>query len=156
MEGLWGADHATGSGVRIARQVRQGLQTQGFSVNLNEDHVEYISEPPTFDHDTEEPFPSPPVVDSHSPTPTESTPSAPSGGTSSSRGSKRKAPLVDLIDSQFAHLTTKLDVVTDAMRQGNDNVDRLSSITAEHNAIFHEHVQNWHRHSSVHYSEREI
>ena len=118
--------------------------------------MEYIPEPSTFDHDTEEPIPSPPVVDSYSPAPTESTPSAPSGGTSSSRGSKRKTPLVDLIDSQFAHLMTKLDAVTDAMRQGNDNIDRLSSIAAEHNAIFREHVQNWHRHSSVHYSEREI
>jgi len=48
---------------------------QGFIVNLNEDNVEYIMEPSTFDHDTEEPFPSPHVVDSHSLSPTESTPS---------------------------------------------------------------------------------
>jgi len=52
----------------------------------------------------------------------------PSGGTSSSKNSKRKALVVNVIDAQFAHLTMKLDDVTDAMRQGNMNVDRLSSI----------------------------
>jgi len=60
------------------------------------------------------------------------------------------------MDAQFTSLTTKLDDVSQAMRQGNDNIDRLPSIVAEHNAIFREHVQNWHRHSSVHYSESEI
>jgi len=98
MEELWAADRVTGQGVGTARQVRRCIESQSFNVDLNEDHVEYVPEPPTFHQKTEEAFPSPPRVDSYSPAPTYSTPSA---GNSSSRGSKRKAPMVDLIDAQF-------------------------------------------------------
>jgi len=101
MEELWTADRATGQGVGTARQVRRRIESQSFNVDLKEDHVEHVPEPPTFHQETEEAFPSPPQVDSYTPAPTHSTPSAPSAGNSSSRGSKRKAPMVDLIDAQF-------------------------------------------------------
>ena len=47
----------------------------------------------------EESIPSPPMVDSYSPLAIQSMPSAQSGGTSSSRGFKRKVPMVDVIDA---------------------------------------------------------
>jgi len=86
MEELWAADQATGQGVGTARQVRRRIESQSFNVNLNGEHMEYVPEPPTFHQETEEAFPSPPLVDSYSPAPTHSTPSAPSAGNSSSWG----------------------------------------------------------------------
>jgi len=50
---------------------------------------------------------------------TKSTPFAPSKGMSLSRGSKRKALMVNVMDAQFPILTTKLDDVSHAMQQGN-------------------------------------
>ncbi|KAL2325002.1 hypothetical protein Fmac_024060 [Flemingia macrophylla] len=52
---------------------------------------------------------------------TQSIPSAAStgtGGTSSSRGTKRKSPMVDVMDAQFDKLTTRLDVFTDYFDRG--------------------------------------
>jgi len=104
--------------------------------------MEYIPEPPTFDDGIDETFASP-SMDSFGPGVTESAPFAHSSETSSSRGSKRKTPMVDIMDTQFSSLTTKLDDISHALRQGNDNIDRLSFIAVEHNAIFRKHVQNW-------------
>jgi len=58
MEELWAADRATGQGVDTARQVRRRIESQSFNVNLNEEHMEYVPEPPTFYQETEEAFPS--------------------------------------------------------------------------------------------------
>jgi len=63
-------------------------------MDLNKEHMEYVPEPPTFHKETEEAFPSPPLVDSYSLAPTHSTPSAHSAENSSSRGLKRKVPMV--------------------------------------------------------------
>jgi len=94
-------------------------------VDLNEDHVEYVPEPPTFHQKTEEAFPPLPRVDSYCPTPTHSTPSAPSTGNSSSGASKRKAPMVDFIDAQFQTLTTNLKEVIEAINVDNLNIKEL-------------------------------
>jgi len=72
-----GANCVTKSGVQTTQQVRRNLQTQGFSVNLNEYHIKYILKAPTFDNDREELFLSPLVMDSYSPTPTKSASFAP-------------------------------------------------------------------------------
>ncbi|WVY97730.1 hypothetical protein V8G54_029881 [Vigna mungo] len=54
--------------------------------------------------------PSPPSsIDEYSPGNTQSVPSVPSGGTSSLNGSKRKAPMVDVVDAHFEKLMTSLD-----------------------------------------------
>ena len=156
MEELWAADRATGQGVGTARQVRRRIESQSFNVNLNEEHMEYVPEPPTFQQETKEAFPSPPLVDSYSPAPTHSTPSAPSAGNSSSRGSKRKAPMVDLMDAQFQTLTTNLKEVTEAINIGNSNIKELSTIACEHNVIFREHVHNMRRNSFYQYTESDI
>jgi len=83
MKELWAADRATSQGVGTTHQVRQCIESQSFNVDLNEDHVEYMPEPPTFHQETEEAFPSPPRVDSYSPTPTHSILSTPSAENSS-------------------------------------------------------------------------
>jgi len=57
MEELWAADRATGQGVGTARQVRRRIESQSFNVNLNEEHMEYVPEPPTFQQETKEAFP---------------------------------------------------------------------------------------------------
>jgi len=61
-------------------------------VNLNNE-MAYIPDAPTLDSSDAYPPTSPPHMDEYSPGPTKS---VPSGGTSKSRGSKRKAPMVDL------------------------------------------------------------
>jgi len=48
MEELWVADQATGQGVGTARQVRRHIESQSFNMDLNEYHLEYVPEPPTF------------------------------------------------------------------------------------------------------------
>ncbi|KAL2333634.1 hypothetical protein Fmac_014847 [Flemingia macrophylla] len=109
MEELWGADRATGhmAGQRAAREQ-------------------------PFDAGFDTAYRSPPHVDSYSPGDgTQSIPSAAStgtGGTSSSWGTKRKAPMVDVLDAQFDKLTTRLDVFTDYFGRGNDLTQRLSDI----------------------------
>jgi len=95
-------------------------------------------------------------VDSYSPTPTHSTPSAPSAGNSSSRGSKRKTPMVDLIDAQFQTLMTNLKEVTEAINVGNSNIKELLTIAREHNVIFCEHVHNMCRNSFYRYTKSDI
>ncbi|KOM48152.1 hypothetical protein LR48_Vigan07g185600 [Vigna angularis] len=102
---LWASDRATGSGVRTARQTRRRI-TPRVSVDLNK-NIEYIPEQPdwtTYRDPT--PTSPPPSVDEYSPGNTQSVPSVPSGGTSSSRGSKRKAPLVDVVDAHFSAFTS--------------------------------------------------
>jgi len=44
---------------------------------------------------------------------------APSDGTPSFKGSKRKTLMVDVMGTQFDKLTTKLDVFVDEIRTGN-------------------------------------
>ncbi|KAG2384663.1 uncharacterized protein HKW66_Vig0117540 [Vigna angularis] len=89
------------------------------SVDLNQ-NVEYIPEQPQWVEYRDPTPPSPPPsVDEYSPGQTQSVPSVPSGGTSSSRGSKRKAPMVDVIDSQFDKLTTSLDGFANVLSSSN-------------------------------------
>jgi len=86
MKELWAVDRAIGQEVGTTRQVRRRIESQSFNMDLNKNHMEYVPEPPTFHQETEEAFPSPPLVDSYSPAPTHSTPSSPFAENSSSRG----------------------------------------------------------------------
>ncbi|KOM48435.1 hypothetical protein LR48_Vigan07g213900 [Vigna angularis] len=86
-------DRATGSGVgtagsdvRTARQARRQRVGPRVSVDLNQ-NIEYIPEQPDWTRYRDPTPPSPPPsVDEYSPGQTQSVPSVPSGGTSSSRG----------------------------------------------------------------------
>ncbi|KAG2399527.1 uncharacterized protein HKW66_Vig0079910 [Vigna angularis] len=99
-----------------ARRQRVGPRV---SVDLNQ-NIEYIPEQPKWMgyRDPTPPSP-PPSEDEYSPGQTQSVPSVPSSGTSSSRGSKRKAPMSDVIDSQFDKLTTSLDGFANALSSSN-------------------------------------
>ncbi|KOM48605.1 hypothetical protein LR48_Vigan07g230900 [Vigna angularis] len=70
---------------------------------------------------------SPSSVDEYSPGQTQSMPSVPSGGTSSSRGSKRKAPMVDVIHAQFDKLTTSLNGFTNVLGSTNLHFATISN-----------------------------
>ncbi|KAL2340175.1 hypothetical protein Fmac_008115 [Flemingia macrophylla] len=106
-----GADRATGHMARTARQARRNITQSTFTIDLNDD-VDNIPEDQPFDAGFAITYRSPPHVDSYSPgDATQSILSAAStgtGGTSSSRGTKRKAPMVvaierinDLINEQI-------------------------------------------------------
>ena len=127
MEELCSSDRATGEGVRTASQASRIRQQRRLEVDLN-DEMEYTPEPPGYEP-RENAYPSsPPSMDEYSPGPTQSVPSVPSGGTSSSRGSKRKAPMIDIVDSQFDKLTTKLDGFMEVMGAGNSHFEKMSNI----------------------------
>ncbi|KOM29681.1 hypothetical protein LR48_Vigan743s001400 [Vigna angularis] len=124
---LWAVDRATGSSVRTARQARRQRVGPRVSVDLNQ-NVEYIPEQPQWAEYRDPTPPSPPPsVDEYSPGQTQSVPSVPSGGTSPSRGSKRKAPMVDVIDSQFDKLTTSLDGFANVLSSSNVHFGVISN-----------------------------
>ncbi|KOM58030.1 hypothetical protein LR48_Vigan11g106300 [Vigna angularis] len=117
---LWVADRAIGSGVRTARQARRQRVGPRVQVDLYQ-NMKYISKEPIYLVFTDPIPPSPPpFVDEYSLGQTQFVPSVPSGGTSSSHSSKRKAPMVDVIDAQFDKLTTSLDDFTNVI--GSTNV----------------------------------
>ncbi|KAG2380686.1 uncharacterized protein HKW66_Vig0200580 [Vigna angularis] len=100
-----------------ARRQRVGPRVQ---VDLYQ-NMKYISKEPIYLVFTVPIPPSPPpFVDEYSLGQTQFVPSVPSGGTSSSHSSKRKAPMVDVIDAQFDKLTTSLDDFTNVI--GSTNV----------------------------------
>ncbi|XP_014490656.1 uncharacterized protein LOC106753375 [Vigna radiata var. radiata] len=77
-------------------------------------------------------LPSPPSsVDEYSPGNTQFVPSVPSSGTSSSRGSKRKASMVDVIDSHFERMSTSLEGFTNALTSSNVHFGVISNAVVE-------------------------
>ncbi|KAG2375651.1 uncharacterized protein HKW66_Vig0161950 [Vigna angularis] len=95
-------------------------------------NIQYIPEQPdwtTYKDPT--PASPPPSVDEYSPGNTQSVPSVPSGGTSSSRGSKRKAPLIDVVDAHFSALRSSLDGFTHALTSSNVHLGVISNAAVE-------------------------
>ncbi|KAL2320733.1 hypothetical protein Fmac_029702 [Flemingia macrophylla] len=166
MEELWGADRATWHMARTAWQARRNIPPSTFTVDLNDD-VNNIPEEQPVDAGIHTTYRSPPHVDSYSPGDgTHSIPSVAStgtGGTSSSRGTKRKSPMVDVMDAQFDKLTTRLDVFTDYFDRGNNLTQRLSDIVERQvnaierrNDLIKEQINVMRRISIVQYSESDI
>ncbi|KOM47200.1 hypothetical protein LR48_Vigan07g090400 [Vigna angularis] len=160
---LWAADRAIRSGVRTARQARRQWVGPRVNVDLNQ-YIEYIPEQPEWTgyRDPTPPSP-PPSVDEYSPGQTQSVPSIPSGGTSSSRGSKRKTPMVDVIDSQFDKLTTSLDGFANVLSSSNghfgvisDAVVRQVSVMEDINQILCSQTEIFRRTPNYTYTEAEI
>ncbi|KAL2339779.1 hypothetical protein Fmac_007719 [Flemingia macrophylla] len=106
---------------RTARQARRNISVPSYRVDLNDD-VDNIPEEQPFDPGFDSAYRSPPHVDSYSPGDgTQSIPfvaSTGTGGISLSRGTRRKAAMVDVMDAQFDKLTTKLDAFTDYFDRG--------------------------------------
>ncbi|KOM28424.1 hypothetical protein LR48_Vigan543s001200 [Vigna angularis] len=160
---LWAADRATGSGVRTARQARRQRVGPHVSVDLNQ-NIEYIPEQSQWTgyRDPTPPSP-PPSVDEYSPGQTQSVPSVPSGGTSSSRGSKRKAPMVDSIDTQFDKLTNSLDEFANVLSSSNvhfgvisDAAVRQVSAMEDRNEILRSQTKILRRTPNYTYTEADI
>ncbi|KAG2376638.1 uncharacterized protein HKW66_Vig0242680 [Vigna angularis] len=108
-----------------ARRQRVGPRV---SVDLNQ-NIEYIPEQPEWTgyRDPTPPSP-PPSVDEYSPGQTQSVPSVPSG-------SKRKAPMVDVIDSQFDKLTTSLDGFANVLSSSNVHFGVISDASMDSRII---------------------
>jgi len=110
MEELWSNDRATESGQRTTRLASRQVHTKNLSVDLGDHNMDYIPEPPEF-HAINHELPCSPVAHVQStdnPSNSPFAPSQPSGRTSSSRGSKRKGPMVDVIKNQFNMLNMNL------------------------------------------------
>ncbi|KOM25167.1 hypothetical protein LR48_Vigan50s008700 [Vigna angularis] len=156
MVDLWAADRATGSGVWTARQARRQRVGPRVQVDLNQ-NMDYIPEEPNY-HEYRDPTPPspPPSVDEYSPGQTQSVPFVPSGGTSSSRGSKRKAPMVDAIDSQFDKLKTSLDGFTDVLGSTNVHFGVISDAAVRQVSAMEDRNQILRRTSTYTYTESDI
>ena len=116
MEDLWGLDRATDHSGRTTLQSSSRTQSHHFNVDLNDHNMEEVPEEPVLDViQFETPRSVDPNVDSYNPGPNltpplvSPQPSQPSGGTSSSRGSKRKTPMVDIIDLQLERLNKRFE-----------------------------------------------
>ncbi|KAL2346268.1 hypothetical protein Fmac_000268 [Flemingia macrophylla] len=166
MEELWGVDRATGHMARTARQARRNISMQSLRVDLNDD-MDYIPEKQSFDPGFDTTYRSSPHMDSYSlGDGTQSVSSAAfggTGGTSSSWGTKRKTPMVDVLDTQFDKLTTKLDLFADYLGQGNALTQKLYDIAERQvlaierrNEIINEHVNVMRRTSTFQHSESNI
>ncbi|WVZ07362.1 hypothetical protein V8G54_020708 [Vigna mungo] len=137
------------------RQERRQHPQQRLEVDLNY-QMKYIPEPPSYEGGTYSTPPSPSVMDEHSPRPTQPVPSIPLCETSTSRGSKRKAPMVDLMDSQFEKLITNLDKLMDVMRSSNSHLEKLSSIMEQRVIAIKERNDIMRRTTTFQYSESDI
>jgi len=108
-------------------------------------------------------YPTPPTMDEYNPGLTQSQPSVLSCRTSTSQGSKRKAPMVDFMNSKFKKLTKKLDRFMDVMGMGNSRFEKIS-FTIERqviaiekrNDILVEQVGMMQHMTNFHYSESDI
>jgi len=99
-------------------------------VDLGGHNMDYIPKLPEFhatDHELPRSFVAH-VQSTGSPGNTPSAPSQPSGGTFSSRGSKRKGLMVDVIENQFNMLNTNLQNCVASMNRGNNVVDEVLAI----------------------------
>ncbi|KOM38600.1 hypothetical protein LR48_Vigan03g198200 [Vigna angularis] len=153
---LWATDRATRSGVRTARQARRQRVGPRVQVDLNQ-NLEYIPEEPTYQEYRDPTPPSPPPsVDEYSPGQTQFVPSVPSGGTSSSRGSKRKAPMVDVINAQFDKLTTSLDGFTNVLDSTNVYFGVISGAVVRQVSAMEDRNQILRRSSTYTYTEGDI
>ncbi|KOM47368.1 hypothetical protein LR48_Vigan07g107200 [Vigna angularis] len=98
----------------------------------------------------------PPSVDEYSPRQTQSVPSVPFGGTSSSRDSKRKAPMVDVIDSQFDKLTTNLNGFAGVLSSSNVHFGVISDEAVRQVTVMEDRNQILRRNSNYTYTEADI
>ncbi|KAG2409663.1 uncharacterized protein HKW66_Vig0003280 [Vigna angularis] len=153
---LWAVDRATGTGVRTARQARRQRVGPRVSVDLNQ-NIEYTPEQPDWTRYRDPTPPSPPPsVDEYSPGQTQSVLSVPSGDTSSSRGSKRKAPMVDVIDSKFDKLTTSLDGFAGVLSSSNVHFGVISDVAVRQVTTMEDINQILRRNSNYTYTEADI
>ncbi|BAT83427.1 uncharacterized protein HKW66_Vig0110600 [Vigna angularis] len=150
---LWG--RATGGSVCATHQEQRQNQQQKLEVDLNY-QMEYIPESPLYERGTYSTSPSPSGMDEHSPGPTQPVTSIPSCETSTSRGSKRKAPMVDLMDSQFEKLITKLDELMNVLRSSNSHFEKILSIMERQVSAIEEQNYIMRRRSTFQYSESDV
>jgi len=133
MEELWSNERAPRNEGRTPRQATRHGSTKNLRVNLSDNNMDYIPQPPKFDApdapDEDLPrSPGPHVESTNSPSNTKSTPSQTTGETSSLKGSKRKAPMVDVIENQFSMLNNNLVVFGSYMKHGNEVATYLVEI----------------------------
>jgi len=128
MEDLWSNDKSHWKSGEDSRNINSPLHISNFSVNLDDNNMDYILEQQNFE-EVDDYIPRSPASHIQSSDTLSNTPSmsfAGSTGTSSSRGSKRKGPTMDKIDEHFALLNTNIQQCVSSMKDGNQTVHKLS------------------------------
>ncbi|KAJ1401351.1 Myb/SANT-like domain [Sesbania bispinosa] len=113
LRGLFGSDRAARRKAATGRQAHSSLDKETIDLNdvgedtfMNEQGDTHVD-----DHQN-----STPNVESYSPA---NAPTSQSTGTSGSRGTKRKAPMIDLVETQMKKLIAGIGLVADALSNGN-------------------------------------
>ncbi|KAJ1375577.1 hypothetical protein SESBI_50853 [Sesbania bispinosa] len=122
---LFGADCASGKKASTARQVNVTLDKETIDLNDGGEDTSMNDQDGTHSDDQQH---SSPNVGYVSPT-NVSTPQ--STGTSSSRGTKRKAPMIDLVETHMNEVTAGIGLVDDALSKGYVISEKLHNV-AEH------------------------
>ncbi|KAJ1416575.1 hypothetical protein SESBI_17154 [Sesbania bispinosa] len=133
---FYASDCAAGKKGLTSRQVHNVLNKDKQPIDLNDAFNDTtMNDPKVGDFDDVQ-F-STPNVDCFSP---ENAQSNQSTGTSGSRGTKRKALMVDLIESQMDKMTIGIDRVADALISGNALSEKLNDVAQRQVTITEQHV----------------
>ncbi|KAJ1440303.1 hypothetical protein SESBI_01868 [Sesbania bispinosa] len=122
LNGLFGVDRAAGRKAATGRQTHSSLDKETIDLNdVGEDtSMNDHGGTQVDDHQY-----STPNVESYSST---NVPIPQSTGTSGSRGTKRKAPMIDLVETQMEKLTVGIGLVVDALSNGNVISEKLHNV----------------------------
>ncbi|KAJ1429105.1 Myb/SANT-like domain [Sesbania bispinosa] len=131
LRGLFATDRASGRKAATGRQAHSSYDKEPIDLNdvgedtsMNEQRDTQVDDHPN----------STPNVESYSPT---NAPTPQSTGTSASRGTKRKAPMIDLVETQMEKMIAGIGLVAEALSKGNDISEKLQNV-AERQASINE------------------
>ncbi|KAJ1411888.1 Myb/SANT-like domain [Sesbania bispinosa] len=122
LKGLFGADRAGGQRAKSGKQILKNYENQTIDLNEGGEDTSMHDQEGTTQEDVQN---SAPNVEAFSPA---SAPSNQSTGTPGSRGTKRKAPMVDLIESQVEKMSVGIGLVAEALNSSNDISDKLHNV----------------------------
>ncbi|QHO54299.1 uncharacterized protein [Arachis hypogaea] len=119
---LFGADRATGKGAATSRERIQEIARDHIDLNDSFENIGFSDIDVNMGHDTPT-FP----ANLDSPSGPHSQPNQ-LGGTSASRGTKRKSPMNDFLEAQYEKLALGITTMTDAVKEGTYLSSKLHDV----------------------------
>ncbi|XP_020965553.1 uncharacterized protein LOC107614268 [Arachis ipaensis] len=110
---LFRTDRATGKGAATSRERIQELDRNHIDLNDSFENIDFSDIDVNMGHDT-------PIFSANidSPSAPHSEPTQ-LGGTSTTRGTKRKTPMNDFLEAQYEKVTLKITTMADVVKEGN-------------------------------------
>ncbi|XLS67043.1 hypothetical protein HN51_018066 [Arachis hypogaea] len=126
---LFRADRATSKGAATSRERTQELDRDHIDLNDSFENIEFSDIDVNVGHDI-------PIFSANI-----DSPSAPHtqpiqlGGTSTARGTKRKAPMNDFLEAQYEKVTLEITTMVDAIKESNNISSKLHDIVEKQASI---------------------